>query len=121
MAWPGVVRVCGWFTVCQRLFMRWALCCQCVCVLSGGGRCVDGVIVCGWGPPLRAGQLDNPFKQNKNESDQRFANRKKCRFSAVLVKPLDNPFKMIHTMGEQEQKTKDNEHEQIGFYYSRLF
>jgi hypothetical protein len=35
----------------------------------------------------------------------------------VLAKPLDNPFKMIHNTGEQEQKTKDKEHEhKIVFY-----
>ena len=57
----------------------------------------------------------------KNESKTDSQIVKKAQISAVLIKSLDNPFKLSHNGNEQEQKTKDNEHEQIGFYYSRLF
>ena len=39
------------------------------------------------------------------------------QISAVLIKSLDNPFNLLHNDTEQEQKTKDNEHEKNNYLY----
>ena len=49
----------------------------------------------------------------KNESKTDSQIVKKAQISAVLIKSLDNPFKLSHNGNEQEQKTKDNTNEKI--------